>query len=186
MPGRTRWRYLALEGVVIVASILLAFALDAWWDSRSQRQEEFEVLENLRSEFQAAGSQLDRYLILHQTTLTSIETILRSARAAYAAGEAQAEVATVDLARTLIAPTFDPRTGTLQGLLASGRLGILRNDDLPSLQLGQELREIGLHFTAPWNSGALDLMDSLASEPRHRDRPFPSVFSPPHSIGIGV
>ena len=31
------------------------------------------------------------------------------------------------LARTLIAPTFDPRTGTLDGLLASGRLGILKS-----------------------------------------------------------
>ena len=130
MLSRRRWTDLGLEGVVIVVSILLAFALDAWWDSRGQRQEETQVLENLRSEFQAAGSQLDRYLIVDQTTLTSIEAILGSARAAHAAGEAQVEVATVDLARTLIGPTFDPRTGTLDGLLASGRLGILRNQDL--------------------------------------------------------
>jgi hypothetical protein len=127
MLNRRRWTDLGVEGVVIVASILLAFALDAWWDSRGQRQEETQVLENLRSEFQAAGSQLDRYLIIDQTTLASIERILRSARAAHAAGRAQVEVATVDLARTLIAPTFDPRTGTLDGLLASGRLGILKS-----------------------------------------------------------
>jgi hypothetical protein len=130
MLNRRRWTDLGVEGVVIVASILLAFALDAWWDSRGQRQEETQVLENLRSEFQAAGSQLDRYLILDQTTLASIEGILRSARAAHAAGRAQVEVATVDLARTLIAPTFDPRTGTLDGLLASGRLGILKSENL--------------------------------------------------------
>jgi hypothetical protein len=54
-----------VEGVVIVASILLAFALDAWWDSRGQRREEIQVLENLRSDFQLAGPQLDRYLIVH-------------------------------------------------------------------------------------------------------------------------
>jgi hypothetical protein len=130
MLNRRRWTDLAVEGVVIVVSILLAFALDAWWDSRGQRQEEAQVLENLRSEFQAAGSQLDRYLIIDRTTLASIEAILRSARAAQAAGEARVEVATVDLARTLIAPTFDPRTGTLDGLLASGRLRILRNENL--------------------------------------------------------
>lgn len=130
MLSRRRWTDLGVEGAVIVVSILLAFALDAWWDSRGQRQEEIQVLENLRSEFQAAGSQLDRYLIVDQTTLTSIEAILGSAQAAFAAGEAQAAVATVDLARTLIAPTFDPRTGTLDGLLASGRLGILSNENL--------------------------------------------------------
>ena len=83
MLNRRRWTDLGVEGVVIVASILLAFALDAWWDSRGQRQEETQV-----------------------------------------------EVATVDLARTLIAPTFDPRTGTLDGLLASGRLGILKSESL--------------------------------------------------------
>jgi hypothetical protein len=130
MHGRQRWRDLGVEGVVIVASILLAFALDAWWDSRAQRQEEGQVLENLRTDFQAAGSQLDRYLLVDQTTLTSIEAILRSVRAARAAGDARVDVATVDLARTLIAPTFDPRTGSLDGLLASGRLGILRNENL--------------------------------------------------------
>ena len=130
MLNRKRGTDLGVEGVVIVVSILLAFALDAWWNSRGQRQEEAQVLETLHSEFQAAGTQLDRYLIVHQTTLTSIEAILQSARAAHAAGKAQVAVATVDLARTLIAPTFDPRTGTLDGLLASGRLGILGNENL--------------------------------------------------------
>lgn len=32
------------EGVVIVASILLAFAIDAWWDERKERVEEREIL----------------------------------------------------------------------------------------------------------------------------------------------
>lgn len=83
MLRRRRWTDLSVEGVVIVVSILLAFALDAWWNSRGQRQEETQV-----------------------------------------------EVATLDLARTFIAPTFDPRTGSLDGPLSSGRLGILRNEDL--------------------------------------------------------
>lgn len=66
MVNRRGWRDLGLEGVVIVVSILLAFALDAWWDSRGQRREEIQVLENLRADFQVAGSQLDRYLILNE------------------------------------------------------------------------------------------------------------------------
>lgn len=130
MNGRIRTTDLAIESVVIVVSILLAFALEAWWDTRGQRQEETQVLENLRDEFQAAGTQLDRYIIVHQATLASIDAILGSVKAAHASGESRTEVATVDLARTLIAPTFDPRTGTLDGLLASGRLGVLQSEDL--------------------------------------------------------
>ena len=40
------------------------------------------------------------------------------------------EIATADLARTLIGPTYQPRTGTLDGLLASGRLVSLQSEDL--------------------------------------------------------
>lgn len=32
-----RWLRMVMEGVVIVASILLAFAIDAWWDTRQER-----------------------------------------------------------------------------------------------------------------------------------------------------
>jgi hypothetical protein len=47
---------LALEGAVVVVSILIAFALDAWWDDRQLQQEtvedlaivEYELAENIR------------------------------------------------------------------------------------------------------------------------------------------
>ena len=34
------WTTLFIEGVAIVVSILLAFAIDAWWDQRKGRAEE--------------------------------------------------------------------------------------------------------------------------------------------------
>ena len=47
------WRRLITEGVVIVASILLAFAIDAWWDERQQadnaRDQVARVLAELRA-----------------------------------------------------------------------------------------------------------------------------------------
>ena len=39
------------EGGAIVASILLAFAIDAWWDEREIRIEEQQVLHSLHDEF---------------------------------------------------------------------------------------------------------------------------------------
>ena len=42
---------LAAEALVIVASILAAFGLEASWDQREERQEEDRVLEALHTEF---------------------------------------------------------------------------------------------------------------------------------------
>ncbi|MGD2124004.1 MAG: DUF6090 family protein [Gemmatimonadota bacterium] len=130
MRNRKRTVDLAVEGVVIVVSILLAFALDAWWESRGQRQEEAQVLENLSSEFQAAGIQLDRYLMMHQVILSSLEKTLAAVQEAHDRGDSRVEILTIDLSRILIGPTFDPRTGILDGLLASGGLGILQSESL--------------------------------------------------------
>ena len=46
------WFRLSIEGLVIVVSILLAFALDAWSDQREEAQTEHEMLIALQSELQ--------------------------------------------------------------------------------------------------------------------------------------
>ena len=46
------WPKIVAEGVAIVASILLAFAIDRWWDARQARQEEIAALTPLLSELQ--------------------------------------------------------------------------------------------------------------------------------------
>ncbi len=35
-----QWPRFVIEGVVIVASILLAFGIEAWWENRQERQDE--------------------------------------------------------------------------------------------------------------------------------------------------
>ena len=44
------WSRMALEGAVIVFSILLAFAIDAWWDERKEKIEGLEQLARVASE----------------------------------------------------------------------------------------------------------------------------------------
>ena len=63
---------LLVESLVIVVSILAAFALDRWWESVRARAEEQQVLESLDAEFRAARSQLESTLALHQRTLHSV------------------------------------------------------------------------------------------------------------------
>jgi hypothetical protein len=121
---------LVLEGLVIVVSILLAFSLDTWWNARNERVEEIAVLENLRAEFSAAGDQLDAYISLHRRIADAASATLASVQEALANGESSVPVPDTALAIIFVPPTFDPRLGTLDGLLASGRLGILGDPEL--------------------------------------------------------
>ena len=45
------WPRIIAEGVAIVASILIAFSIDAWWTERQAREQERNVLTNLLGEF---------------------------------------------------------------------------------------------------------------------------------------
>jgi hypothetical protein len=45
------WTRLIAEGLAIVVSILLAFAIDAWWEQRQDTAEERRILVSLRDEF---------------------------------------------------------------------------------------------------------------------------------------
>jgi hypothetical protein len=51
----------AVEGCVIVTSILLAFAIDAWWDARLERGVEANALAVLARDLQSADDQLSEF-----------------------------------------------------------------------------------------------------------------------------
>ena len=44
---RTNWSRLTLEAVAIVFSILLAFAIEAWWSERQEQKFEEETIQAL-------------------------------------------------------------------------------------------------------------------------------------------
>lgn len=53
------WKRIAVEGAAIVASILLAFAIDAWWQDRTQAALQHDQLQMLVNEFRTAKRQLE-------------------------------------------------------------------------------------------------------------------------------
>jgi hypothetical protein len=57
------WKRISVEAAAIVASILLAFAIDAWWDDRLDQQQEDEVLAILLAEFEDNRTELDQTLL---------------------------------------------------------------------------------------------------------------------------
>jgi hypothetical protein len=48
--GELQWRSAVLEGFAVLVAILLAFAIDAWWDLRSQQAEARAYIEAVRTE----------------------------------------------------------------------------------------------------------------------------------------
>lgn len=71
------WSRLTLEGLVIVASILLAFALDAAWEDQKEKARQSEYLQVLEDEFRGAGLEMNEQLQDHERQVANIDTILQ-------------------------------------------------------------------------------------------------------------
>jgi hypothetical protein len=123
-----RWGLLLSEMVLIVASILLAFALDSWWDERKDRVEEQEILHGLREEFQLNRESLERRLAQHTKEQAELEVLRAASRTGdWPPGELALDTA---LAAMLTPPTTDLGNGVLDALIGSGRIELLGNRTL--------------------------------------------------------
>ena len=85
------WLRLGAESVVIVGSILLAFAIDAWWADRQVRAEEQRILLSLTAEFEFNLALIERELEYRHAVVSSILKIFDAS-----AEEAILEPETVD------------------------------------------------------------------------------------------
>lgn len=127
---RFPWPRIIAEATVIVVSILLAFAIDAWWDERTERLEEQRVLQQLAGEFEAASAQLDRYLDMDRRTLRNVARVDSLLQTALANGRSSITVRDTTLRWLISQGTFAPTLPTLDGLRTSGRLTIIEHDGL--------------------------------------------------------
>lgn len=121
---------LALESFVIIASILAAFALDTWWDTRQEREEEQETLAALRVEFTTARGDTEWYGATQRRILDNVTLLVDSLQAAWTSGRRTVALPDSSLGLAYIPPTVSPTLGTLDGLISSGRLGIIRDQEL--------------------------------------------------------
>ncbi len=122
------WLRVFVEGAVIVGSILLAFALDAWWDNRNHENELRDQLELVSREMQSAREALQRALDAHDRNALLAEN-LRSALGRVSEGS---EVVVSD---TLVGPllpqvTADVTTGSLDAFMAAGGLELIEDEDI--------------------------------------------------------
>jgi hypothetical protein len=75
-----QWRRLFIEAAAIVASILLAFAIDAWWQEYVEDQREREVLIALLDDFENSKEKISDWRNFHLAIQKSTPNSLRRSR----------------------------------------------------------------------------------------------------------
>ena len=73
------WARIGVEGLAIVASILLAFSIDAWWGERQQQDAERAMLQALLDDLRAKQVLLADMNRFNNAIVASAETLLRVA-----------------------------------------------------------------------------------------------------------
>ena len=124
---RIPWNRLAAEGFVVVVSILLAFAIDAWWDGYQEDQREDRQLAAMRVEFSASSVAIDEVLEAieqHAKGVDELMSLLKSANSD------SVQVPGQLLGYAIGWRTSDVSTSTLDTLIASGDLNQLENENL--------------------------------------------------------
>lgn len=128
--ARMPMRKLIIEGGVIVASILIAFGLDAWWDR-------FQMAGDLRDELANVAEEMSSNLAMLRLEIRFTRTAISSTDQLVIAIDANEGAETVTVPDTLVLsaivfnPSYDPSTGALDALISSGMLARL---DEPALK----------------------------------------------------
>lgn len=149
-PRPIPWETIAVEAVAIVLSILLAFAIDAWWTEKREGDVEHAALQALRSDFAASREQLE-------VVLRSLEGGRSSFARFQSATPTELTEIDADAIRKILTGlvknhTFDPVTATLDALANDGRLGLISDPQL-------------LGHLSKWRRD-LDNIDDISSELR--------------------
>ena len=123
-----RWRRLLLESVAVVLSILLAFAIDAWWDGHKRDRQERALIDALLQDFESSRESLEGRLDLARRMAEGNAQMLELLEL----GEPGDTVLVPDsaLLAVLGGPTYEPSTNSLDAAVASGHLGLLTSEAL--------------------------------------------------------
>jgi hypothetical protein len=154
---KTSWKRLSLEAAAIVASILLAFWIDAEWDQRENAARERVVLETLLAdmrEFQSAREARDEYL----------DAIMESSRSLLDIGRALKPAATdreIDHLLNDITYTSNVATRGLPilGLLFEGGDLVTIQSDALRARLGDFRYSLSVELT--YGSREIEFVDNI-------------------------
>lgn len=163
LDGRLVGRLIA-EGIVVIASILIAFALDAWWAEREVRREMSQEMESIRQELVRNRDRV-------ADEIRAMERIVGAGEAFTALLDQSPGDTLVSVPDTLAwlvsswAPSLEMSFGAVDALIGSGRLAQVPD---PALRLG--LAGLRDRFDDV-------LEDQLVSRKLHLEEELPLLYS---------
>jgi hypothetical protein len=116
------------EGILIIVSILIAFAIDAWWEDRQDRAEEARILTALRAEFQENADRLPRYIGIRETDAELAGLLVQEIQEVGVG--AKILVTAEQLMAFTVHGSFDAVRGAFDAMLQSGDLRYIENKEL--------------------------------------------------------
>jgi hypothetical protein len=120
------WRRIAVEAAAIVVSILLAFGIDAWWDSREEAQDELVSLELIRRDLDESIKQLKSHI---EYARSASQSALNAYVALSKPGPYDKEYIRNEMLRVNRVTLRTPKAAYTE-LLSTGRLGVIEDRDL--------------------------------------------------------
>lgn len=124
------WTAIAIDFIIVVVGVFIGIQVANWNESRADRAEEQNLLRGLRAEFTDVVARLDVQIGKHRRIERDVATILDALAEAERSGLSVATVADTTLAWALVATTTQFSQGVLNGMLTTGRLGLIRDREL--------------------------------------------------------
>ena len=120
------WKRIIVEATAIVASILIAFAIDAWWQNRTERIIEVQYLRALQEDLLSSLELLDEDEAVQQRQVGYLNSLLST----------DSDTPYSDELRRWIddglfnVGTYQPQSSALRDLESSGQTQIIRNPEI--------------------------------------------------------
>ena len=122
------WRRLSLEAGAIVGSILLAFAIDAWWEDRKEARLEVVYLLELQEDFEQNKSRLEDQAAEFEETARSM-SVLQEQSALDSPSMSVSEL-NENFSQIIDMTTFYPINRAYANMTGSGDLKLIRSRPL--------------------------------------------------------
>lgn len=124
---KINWTRFVVEGSVIVVSILLAFAIDAWWETYRDQQEQQRILMGLKEELESNIDRIEVELSYRYSVIESIQTLFDASIGKIKLKQGQIDRLVGDVTWWT---NVEYSRGVVDGLVRGGRLEIIENKDL--------------------------------------------------------
>lgn len=119
------WSRLLVESAAIVGSILLAFAIDAWWEDRKERAYEEQALSGLEAEYRLHYEDISMQIEFHELLMSGVsQLMLACSTGRYDDAEILLDDA---IYASLVPVTTDLGSGVRDSLISAGKIDILQD-----------------------------------------------------------